>query len=104
MTIDSLRASQAYAQIADIAGNAPRSPDVSEAQGTNFAELVQNAVETTQSSLAGADNAAQAVAAGEANLVDVVTSISAAEVTLETAISIRNRMIEAYQDIMRMPI
>lgn len=106
MSIDSIRAAQAYLQALNT--SAPSTPNISPAPNAAasdaFSTLVQNAVSETQSSLVDADNAANAVANGDANLVDVVTSISAAEVTLETAIAVRNRMIEAYQEIMRMPI
>lgn len=104
MSIDALRASQVYAQIADVAGSAPRTDDAASIAKPDFGAMVKDAVATTQTSLQAADQAASSVAAGEASLVDVVTAISAAEVTLETAISVRNRMIEAYQDILRMPI
>jgi flagellar hook-basal body complex protein FliE len=41
---------------------------------------------------------------GKAELVDVVTSISAAEASLETVMAVRDQVISAYQEIMRMPI
>ena len=41
---------------------------------------------------------------GKAELVDVVTAISSAEASLETVMSIRDQVISAYQEIMRMPI
>ena len=69
-----------------------------------FSELVKTALAETQSSLEAGEAAAAAVANGEASLVDVVTAVSAAEVSLEAAIAVRNRVIEAYQDILRMPI
>ena len=104
MSVDSLRAAQVYAQIAKTASEAPRLDAPQEAAQPNFGAMVKDAVEATQSSLKAADSAALSVAQGEANLVDVVTAVSAAEVTLQTAVAVRNRMIEAYQDILRMPI
>ena len=104
MAIDSLRAAEAYAQIAKVGAEAPRSDIAQGAGAPNFDDLVKSAVESTTASLKAGETAAAQVAAGEANLVDVVTAVSAAEVTLETAIAVRNRMIEAYQEILRMPI
>ncbi len=40
----------------------------------------------------------------KADLVDIVTAISNAEVTLDTAVTIRDRAIQAYQEIIRMPV
>ncbi len=104
MSVDSVRAAEIYAQIAKAAAEAPRAENASAAQPPNFAEMVQTAVETTTQSLQAGEAAATDVATGEASLVDVVTAVSAAEVTLETAIAVRNRVIEAYQEILRMPI
>lgn len=42
--------------------------------------------------------------AKEAELADVVTAVSNAELTLQTVVTIRDRVIQAYQDIIRMPI
>ena len=102
MTADALRAAQAYAQAASSAAQSIAPSN--EAARPDFSALVQNALADTSSSLKAGEQAAAQVAAGEANLVDVVTAISAAEVSLESAIAVRNRVIEAYQEIMRMPI
>ncbi|MEZ5892744.1 MAG: flagellar hook-basal body complex protein FliE [Parvularculaceae bacterium] len=101
--MDAVRAAQAYAQAARSAASAAAEP-AAEAAKPNFGELVKNAIADTASSLKAGEAASAQVAAGEANLVDVVTAISAAEVSLETALAVRNRVIEAYQEIMRMPI
>ena len=42
--------------------------------------------------------------AGQAEMVDVVTAVSNAEMVLETVTTVRDRVISAYQEIMRMPI
>ena len=41
---------------------------------------------------------------GEADLTDVVLAVNAAELALDTVVAIRDRLVSAYQDIMRMPI
>lgn len=100
MTVDALRAAQAYADIARAA--APTHDAV--AGKSAFGDLLAAAVQETTASIKAGEAAAASVATGEASLVDVVTAISAAEVSLEAAIAVRNRVIEAYQEIMRMPI
>lgn len=104
MSMDSIHAANIYAQVAKAAGEAPRMEEAAGVAKPNFGQLVQSAVSGTQASLAAGEAAAASVAQGEASLVDVVTAVSAAEVTLQTAIAVRNRVIEAYQDILRMPI
>jgi flagellar hook-basal body complex protein FliE len=41
---------------------------------------------------------------GGGNLTDVVTAVSRAELALQSATAIRDRVVQAYQDIMKMPI
>jgi flagellar hook-basal body complex protein FliE len=41
---------------------------------------------------------------GKADLVDVATAISSAQASLETVMAVRDQVISAYQEIMRMPI
>lgn len=103
MSLDAIRAAQAYAQVARAAASAGAgAPE--DAAAPNFGAMVKTAIEETASTLKAGEAAAIEVAQGEANLVDVVTAISAAEASLETALAVRNRVIEAYQEIMRMPI
>lgn len=40
----------------------------------------------------------------QADLTDVVQAVTAAELTLQTVVAVRDRMLTAYQEIMRMPI
>jgi len=40
----------------------------------------------------------------QANLTDVVTAVSEAEVTLQTVVAIRDKVVDAYREILRMPM
>jgi flagellar hook-basal body complex protein FliE len=62
---------------------------------------------TLQSAVAtGHDADAKAAAGlqGQGDLTEVVTAVSKAELALQSATAIRDRVVQAYQDIMRMPI
>jgi len=50
------------------------------------------------------DAQSQAMAAGKANIVDVVTAVTETEVAIEAMVSVRDKVIQAYEEIMRMPI
>ena len=41
---------------------------------------------------------------GKANVVDVVTAVSQTQVAMESMVAVRDRVISAYEEIMRMPI
>lgn len=51
----------------------------------------------------GESISAQAIA-NKAELHELVTAVSNAELTLKTVVAVRDKVISAYQDIMRMPV
>lgn len=69
-----------------------------------FGDMVMNALSETQAVMQASENLTAQSAAGQAELVDVVTAMAAAEVQLETVIAVRDQVIRAYQEILRMPI
>lgn len=100
-----IAAAKAYAQ----AAGAAITPDVSgasaaEAGGDMFGDMLGKAMSSVQNAGATAEGAITNAALGQADLVDVVTAVAAAEATLETVVSVRDQVIRAYQEIMRMPI
>jgi flagellar hook-basal body complex protein FliE len=68
--------------------------------GSAITEALGQAVQTGHT----ADDQAMKAISGGGNLTDVVTALSHAELTLQTATVIRDRVVQAYQDIMKMPI
>jgi flagellar hook-basal body complex protein FliE len=72
--------------------------------GPSFSELLSNAGETAVAEGLESEKTSLQSLTGEAGLVDIVTAVSSAEVTLETVVSVRDRVIQAYQDIIKMPI
>ena len=72
--------------------------------GANFSEALADAVRGASSTIRGGEAAAVQGAAGQGDIVQVVNAVNAAELTLETVVAIRDKVISAYQDIMRMPI
>jgi flagellar hook-basal body complex protein FliE len=50
------------------------------------------------------DTQTRAAANGKANMVDVATAVSETEVAIDAVVAVRDRVIQAYEDIMKMPI
>lgn len=71
---------------------------------TGFMDLVRDAAVNSLDTLKAGESASARAVTGEAKLTEVVEAVTAAELTLQTVVSIRDRMISAYQEIMRMPI
>jgi len=104
MDLAALRAYAQAAQQATGAGQTNPGDAASEAAGADFTNLVMDAVNQTEDSIATAETLTSQAATGQAELVDVVTAVAAAEVQLETVVSVRDQVIKAYQEILRMPI
>jgi flagellar hook-basal body complex protein FliE len=51
-----------------------------------------------------ADVQEKALAAGKANMIDVVTAVAESETAIATLVSVRDKVISAYEDILKMPI
>lgn len=69
-----------------------------------FGDLVKAAITDAVGASKHAERQMANQVAGKTELVDVVTAISAAEASLETVMAVRDQVISAYQEIMRMPI
>jgi flagellar hook-basal body complex protein FliE len=72
--------------------------------GGGFESILKQVVGNTADSARKAEGAMQQATAGKADLVEVVTAITESEAALETLVAVRDKMIAAYEEIMRMPI
>src|SRR5271155_5086218 len=70
----------------------------------SFANLVENAADQAIQTTQGGEKASIQAIAGKADLNDVVTAVSNAEITLQTVVAVRDRVVGAYLDILKMPI
>lgn len=72
--------------------------------GPNFGSLLKDVVGSVVEAGRKSDAQTQAVATGKSNIVDVVTAVSETEVAVQAMVSVRDKVIAAYEEIMRMPI
>ncbi len=93
----------AYAKTAANSG-AGMEPRDAKASGGDFLALVKDAAGSAVEAGKQSEAATMQAIAGNADVSQVVTAVANAEVTLQTAIAIRDKVIAAYQDISRMPI
>ena len=68
--------------------------------GEALSRAVQNAVSTSRE----AEAASARGLMGEGSVTDLVVAVGRAELTLQTAVAVRDRVVAAYQEVMRMPI
>src|ERR1700733_5221662 len=99
-------ASNAYAALARIGeqtanlGNAVATQDA----GPNFGSVLKDVINAVSESAQKSDAQAQAVGTGKANMVDVVTAVTETETAVQTMVAVRDKVIAAYEDILKMPI
>src|SRR5678810_392902 len=102
--ITALAATKAYGAAQKTIGVDPGLGGASIAPGGGLGDILKSAMSDVMKTTKTAESQMAAQVHGKAELVDVVTAISAAESSLETVMAIRDQVINAYQEIMRMPI
>lgn len=94
-------AAAAY-RAADALPRAGRDGGGTEAGG--FGAVLGRAMEQAVEVGREADTATTRALSGQGSVTDVVLAVGRAEMTLQTAVAVRDRVVAAYQDVMRMPI
>ena len=98
-------AAQAYASLARLSDPAALGKSAGEVSaGPSFGTLLKDAIGALNQTSRNSDTQTQAMAAGKANIVDVVTAVAETEVAIDALVSVRDKVISAYEEIMKMPI
>lgn len=74
------------------------------ANGPRFGDFMSNMVTAAIRQSAATEKAARAGLMGQGDLTHIVASVAQAQVALQTTVAVRDRLIQAYQSIMNMPI
>jgi len=101
MPVTPTNAVNAYLSTLRNAGSGGMEP---RAQGDDFAALLEGAAKNMVDATRASEATAQRALGGKADVNEVVTAVTNAEVALQTVVAVRDRVIQAYQEIMRMPI
>lgn len=79
-------------------------PNPAESGQSSDGNLVAKGVESFSDVMKTVETSTQQYAAGTTDAQSVVEALANAEMALETAVTVRNRVVEAYQELLRMPI
>ena len=112
MSVGPVGGASAYANMMKIMQNKASSGDsstssasgTSGASGSSFGDMVSEAAKSALNNIKNSENVSAQAIMGKASLTDVVTAISSADVALKSIVAIRDKAINAYQDILKMPI
>jgi flagellar hook-basal body complex protein FliE len=98
-------AASAYASLAKMMDSgASAAGKASEGGGPSFSSVLKDALGSVMEAGRNSDAQTVAMASGKANVMDVVTAVADTDVAVSTLVSVRDRVIQSYEDIMRMPI
>jgi len=99
-------ASRAIAGYAQAAASAPGRPGTGTQapQAQDFASFFRSLTQESVSTMQAGEQASIQGLEGKLDAQSVVEAVAAAELTLQTVTAVRDRVVEAYQELIRMPI
>ena len=84
--------------------SALRPTETQQTQNPSPAEAVGQAAQSFVQTLREAETTAMAGMVGKADPQSVVTALASAEVAVQSALTVRDKVVESYQEILRMPV
>ena len=75
-----------------------------EAGGPSFSAVLKDAIGSVAEAGHKSDAQTVAMASGKANVMDVVTAVAETDVAVSTLVSVRDKVIQSYEDVMKMAI
>ncbi|MBR9762727.1 MAG: flagellar hook-basal body complex protein FliE [Rhodobacteraceae bacterium] len=100
MDIRALNAAQKYAAARPATLPAPGQVTPGKGLGETLGEVASDFAETFRAG----EETARAAMAGRADATTLVQALAQTELAVETAVSVRDKVVEAYQEILRMPV
>lgn len=94
---------QAAAKAKDAVGGSP-APDASKQICAEFSTMVKDVVGSAVQAGKSAETMSLQAISGTADISQVALAVTNAEMSLQTVVAVRDRVIQAYQDILKMPI
>lgn len=79
-------------------------PGAAAGSGSRFTQALNRMLESTEESSAEANQKVSAMLDGTGDVHEAMIALQRAEMTLQLTVQVRNKLMQAYQDIMRMPV
>ena len=97
-------AANAYAALSRIVESGGAEKAGQAVAGPSFSALLKDSVGSVLEAGKKSDAQTIAMSSGKANVMDVVTAVAETDVAVSTLVSVRDRVIQSYEDILKMPI
>ena len=94
----------AYANVAKSFGDTASTTSGSETtgSGSDFAAMLRTGAQSAIDSGKRSEELSKQAITGKADIPEVVAAVSNAELTLQTVVAVRDKVVSAYNDIMKM--
>jgi flagellar hook-basal body complex protein FliE len=100
-----LRTGRTASEIRNDRMNRDASDNIGSAEGTSFADTLKNAVSSVNEMSHESNKKIQQLATGETkNIPDVLITAEKASVAFKLLMQVRNKIVEAYQEVMKMQV
>jgi len=83
---------------------AASSPNAGQADGAGFGNALGKLLESVEGSTADANTAIGRMLDGTGDVHEAMIAMQRADITLQMTVQVRNKLVQAYQDTMRMPV
>ncbi len=104
-TSAALSAYQSTANLVDtISQGQNQASSLTQSIGENFEQFLSQTVENVTAAGKSVETQTLSAVQGQGDMIDVVTAVAETEVALQSMVSMRDRVIQSYEEIMRMPI
>jgi flagellar hook-basal body complex protein FliE len=97
-------AGRLYSQAAQAAKPKPLDPQIPAGKPEDFGKALQQSALDTLRAIQGGEEMVKAGLAGRADAHSVVEALAQTELAVETATTLRDKVVEAYNEILRMPV
>lgn len=74
------------------------------ADGASFGDLLKQSVQSAVDAQHKSEKVSAQALMGKADMTDVIQAISNAEIALQTVLAVRDKVVQAYNDVMRTPM
>lgn len=102
--VDALSAANAYRNQLKLQSDITDASQQDESSKSSFSDMLKNGLQSAVDTQYKAEAMKMEAVTGKVDLSDLVTAVNNAELSLNTVIAVRDKVINAYQDIVRMPI
>ena len=104
--VDTSGIDQLLSQLQAASQRAAGEPAAAPSGAGDFAALLQSSLEQVSNAQAGAKELAKSLELGSpnVNIEDVIISLQKADVSFQAMVQVRNKLVEAYQQVLNMPV